>query len=80
MLTFVGMGVFAATFGVSIYAIVATVAPRFDRILAALRGQPIEQPHPLATLVRAERRIAVRRWAAQSSPRSAAIAPLRAAA
>lgn len=68
MMTLVSFSVFAVTFGVSIYAIAATVVPRFDRILAALRGQVQEQHHPLAALVRAERRIAVRRWAAQSRP------------
>lgn len=68
MMTLVSFGVFAATSGVSIYAIAATVAPRFDRIVSALCGQPQEQHHPLAALVRAERRIAVRRWAAQSRP------------
>lgn len=78
MMTLISLGVFAGTFGVSIYAIVATVAPRADRILAALRGQPQLQNNPLATLVEAERRIAVRRWAAQSRP--LATSPMRAAA
>ena len=68
MMTLVSVGVFAGTFSASIYAIVATVAPRSDRILAALRGQPQVQRHPLAALVRAERHIAVRRWAAQARP------------
>ena len=52
------------------YAIVATVAPNLARIRKALSGSP--QPFaPLETLVLAERRIAVRRWAAV--PRSAAV-------
>lgn len=68
MMSLVSFGVFAGTFGISAYAIAATVAPRLDRIVAALRGQPQSQFHPLATLVQAERRIAVRRWAAQSRP------------
>ena len=68
MMTLVSLGVFAGTFGVSIYAIAATIAPRFDRILIVLRGQPQHQRNPLETLVRAERHIAVRRWAAQSRP------------
>lgn len=52
------------------YAIVATVGPNLARIGEALSGSP--QPFaPLRTLVCAERRIAVRRWAA--SPRSAAV-------
>ena len=65
MMTLVSLSVFAGTFGVSVYAIAATVAPRFDRIVVALRGQP-QQQRPLEKLVRAERYIAVRRWAAQS--------------
>jgi hypothetical protein len=68
MMTLVSFAVFAGTLGVSVYAIAATVAPRFDRILAALRGQPQVDRHPLAALVRAEQRIAVRRWAAQARP------------
>ncbi len=83
MLTLVGVGIFAGTFAASIYAIVSTVAPRFDRIVMALRGQPQIQHQPLAVLVRAERRIAVRRWAGQASrpfAGSATIAPWRAAA
>jgi hypothetical protein len=79
MMTFVSLSVFAGTFGVSIYAIAATVAPRFDRIVAALRGEPQAPNHPLAALVQAERRIAVRRWASQSRPASA-IQQFRAAA
>ncbi|QNE31209.1 hypothetical protein F1C10_04145 [Sphingomonas sp. NBWT7] len=68
MMSLVSFGVFAGTFGISAYAIAATVVPRVDRIVAALRGQSQTQFHPLATLVQAERRIAVRRWAAQPRP------------
>lgn len=67
MMTLLSLGVFAGTFGVSVYAIAATVAPRMDRIVVALSGQP-QAPRPLEKLVRAERHIAVRRWAAQSRP------------
>lgn len=67
MMTVMSVGVFAGTLGVSIYAIAATVAPRLDQIAAALRGQPQARHLPLASLVQAERRIAVRRWS-QSRP------------
>ncbi|RSV18779.1 hypothetical protein CA236_05965 [Sphingomonas sp. ABOLG] len=72
MVTVLSFAVFAGTLGVSIYALVVTIAPRMDRIIGALRGQPAHR-HPLATLVRAEQRIAVRRWAAtpvRSAPSS----------
>lgn len=58
------------------YAIVATVAPNLARIGEALGGSP-RHFAPLETLVLAERRIAVRRWA--GSPRGSA-ARLREAA
>ena len=68
MFTLIGYVVFAGTLGVSVYAIASTVLPRLDRIAAALRREPQPEFHPLATLVKAERHIAVRRWAAQSRP------------
>ncbi|ONF97564.1 hypothetical protein SPHI_01940 [Sphingomonas jeddahensis] len=68
MMTVLSFAVFAGTFAASAYAIVATVAPRFDRVIGALRGQPQPNAHPLAALVRAEQRIAVRRWAAERRP------------
>jgi hypothetical protein len=68
MMTVLSFAVFAGTFGASVYAIAATVMPRFDRIVGALRGAPQFDHYPLATLVRAEQRIAVRRWAAQARP------------
>ncbi len=52
-----------ATLG-AVYAIWATVAPNLGRIMDALSGHPQPRFEPLATLVRAENRIAVRRWAA----------------
>lgn len=63
MLSVMSFAVFAGTFGISIYALVSTIVPRADRIVAALRGE-LPQHQPLAALVRAEQRIAVRRWAA----------------
>lgn len=40
MLTALSFATFAGTLAASLYAIAATVAPRFDRIVGALRGQP----------------------------------------
>lgn len=65
MLTGLVIFAFAGGFAAAVYTIGTTVAPRFDRIVSALRGQPVEQFAPLATLARAEHRIAIRRWAAQ---------------
>ncbi len=82
MLTLVGVGIFAGTLALSLYAIATTIAARFERMVMALRGQPQFQHQPLATLVQAERRIAVRRWAGQPGrlAGSGAIGQLRAAA
>lgn len=55
--------VFGGAFGASCYAIGATIAPRMTQIRDALAGRP-QHFAPLQTLVQAERRIAVRRWAA----------------
>lgn len=68
MMAIVSFAVFAGAFAASAYAFVATIVPQLDRIAGALRMQPPEERHPLATLVRAEQRIAVRRWAAQTRP------------
>lgn len=68
MFMMLSYGIFAGALGVSVYAIAGTIMPRLDRILAALRRQPQSEFHPLATLVKAERRIALRRWASQSRP------------
>lgn len=68
MMAVVSFAVFAGALAMSAYALSATITPRFDRILGALRKQVPEDRHPLAALVRAEQRIAVRRWAAQARP------------
>lgn len=60
--------VFVAAAGVSGYAIIATVRPNLARILDALDGGT-PQLTSFEKMVRAERRIAVRRWAAE--PRAA---------
>ena len=78
MLTVIGVGIFAGAFGASICAIAGTVVPRLDRIISALRREVDPEFHPLAALVQAERRIAIRRWSNQ--PRAAASIRMRAAA
>lgn len=59
---------FGGAFGLSAYAIWSTVAPQLDRITDALFGRAPQTFQPLSGLVLAERRIAVRRWAAVSRP------------
>jgi len=54
-----------ATIG-AIYALGVTVAPNAGKIMDALAGRPQPRFEPLATLVRAENRIAVRRWSSAS--------------
>lgn len=63
-MTLVAFLVFGTAFATAAYAIFATIAPDIGKIAAALRGQPQHSRfEPLASLVLAERRIAVRRWA-----------------
>jgi len=51
----------------AMYALGSTIAPNAGKILDALAGRPQPQFQPLATLVRAENRIAVRRWSSAST-------------
>jgi hypothetical protein len=55
----------AATSGVTIWAM---VAPQWRRIARLATGRLEQDFAPLAELVEAERRIAVRRWSAASRP------------
>lgn len=71
MLTVLSVLVFGSAFAVSIYALADTLAPAMPQIRRALAGAPPLRFAPLAQLVRAERRIAVRRWAATSARSSA---------
>lgn len=64
MMTALAMLVFGGAFALSMYAITATIVPAADQIRAALAGDVQRNFAPLAELVLAERRIAVRRWAA----------------
>ena len=50
------------------YAIGTTVVPNARRILDALAGHAEPRFEPLATLVQAENRIAVRRWSSATRP------------
>lgn len=54
-----------ATVGAA-YALGSTLAPNATKIMDALAGRPQPRFEPLATLVRAENRIAVRRWSSAS--------------
>ena len=73
-----GIMVFSGAFGTASVAIASTVAPQWRRILRLAAGYPETAFAPLSSLVHAERRIAVRRWA--SAPIPAPIRRLRAAA
>ena len=65
MTTFMAIMTFGGAFAVAGYALLATIAPNIEKIVTALRGEPQHiRFEPLASLVLAERRIAVRRWAA----------------
>jgi hypothetical protein len=63
MMAMVGTLVFIGAMALAMAAIWLSVAPQWRRIVRLAAGQ-VEQPfHPLEQLARAERRIAVRRWA-----------------
>ncbi|WP_339347899.1 hypothetical protein [uncultured Sphingomonas sp.] len=64
MATVLAVMIFGGALTLAGYAMAATLAPNMARIVAVLRGQPeTARFEPLAVLVQAERRIAVRRWA-----------------
>ncbi|MFK3890268.1 hypothetical protein [Sphingomonas sp. NPDC079357] len=68
MATLMAVMVFGGAAGLALYALAATVLPQASRIIAVLRRQSAAPRfEPLSALVRAEHRIAVRRWAAGSS-------------
>lgn len=78
MVTVVAVALFGGALAVAGYALLATVLPYADRIGAVLRGDaPTARFEPLASLVQAERRIAVRRWAGSAAASQAAYAPAR---
>lgn len=74
MATLMAVMVFGGAAALALYALAATVLPQASRIAAVLRGQTGHvRFEPLSSLVRAERRIAVRRWAAGSTMTAAAL-------
>lgn len=75
MMAVLGVLVFAGAFAVSAGVIVHAVAPEWRRILRLAAGQVEPSFAPLTRLAVAERRIAVRRWAAL--PVSPHLPPLR---
>lgn len=74
----IGIMVFSGAFATASVVMAATVAPQWRRIVRLASGHPETAFTPLSSLVHAERRIAVRRWA--SAPIPAPIRRLRAAA
>ncbi len=78
MHTVISIMVFSGAFTTAAVVMAATVAPQWRRILRLAAGHPETAFAPLSSLVHAERRIAVRRWA--SAPIPAPIRHLRAAA
>ena len=67
MVGFLAVTLFVGSFVLSAYVIAAAIGPNAERIADTLFGRQVGSP-PLAILVRAERRIAVTRWAATSAP------------
>lgn len=66
MTALLAIAIFSGGMGVACWAIGGTVVPSLDRISDALLGRRPAGFAPLAQLAVAERRIAVRRWAAAS--------------
>lgn len=67
-MTVLSVVIFGGAFATTLYAFYATIVPARGRMIEALTGRRQARFEPLATLVRAERRIAVRRWAATPRP------------
>ena len=77
MMMMVSILIFAGSMAAAVAAMWLTVAPQWRRVVQLATGH-VEVPfHPLEQLAQAERRIAVRRWAAAPVP--APIRRLRAA-
>lgn len=72
--------VFATAMAVSLGVIAAMIAPQWRRIARLATGHIEPEFQPLSTLATAERRIAVRRWAAGRVPSSFRPAGMREAA
>jgi hypothetical protein len=76
MMEVVGSLVFVGALGLALAVIWTSVAPQWRRIARLAAGRVEEPFAPLASLAMAERRIAVRRWAATPVP-AAALVPAR---
>lgn len=63
-----GMFVFVGALAVASATIWLSLAPQWNRVVRLMTGHVETGFAPLATLAVAERRIALRRWAAQSGP------------
>ena len=68
MVAVISFTIFAGALAVSIGVIAMMIAPQWQRIASLATGHREMGFAPLATLAVAERRIAVRRWAAQPVP------------
>jgi len=64
MMALIGTLIFIGAMALSVAMIATTVAPQWRRIMRLASGRVEAGFMPLATLAQAERRIAVRRWAA----------------
>ena len=78
MIAILSVLVFAGALATSVAVIAIMIAPQWRRIASLATGHIEPEFMPLRTLAVAERRIAVRRWAAAPVP--AAVSRLRAAA
>lgn len=78
MMALVSILVFTGAFALSAGVIALAVGPRWRRILQLAIGRVEPGFAPLEQLARAERRIAVRRWA--SAPSLVSLHPMREAA
>ena len=74
----IGIMIFSGAFATAAVTIVSMVVPQWRRIMSLAAGNRETAFAPLSSLVHAERRIAVRRWA--STPIPAPMHRLRAAA
>ena len=68
MMAMVSMIVFAGAMAFAGAVMWLSIAPQWRRIARLASGQVEHAFHPLEQLARAERRIAVRRWAASPMP------------
>jgi hypothetical protein len=68
MMAILGTILFIGVFAIAAWMIATAIAPQWRRILRLASGQVEAGFAPLQTLVAAERRIAVRRWALAPMP------------